>query len=163
RAAQADLEAIMQRILPGIVAAMLAAALATGAVAQSKTYTVMLILFRGQTPAEQGFMDQLKQRVPVEFIIRNVDGDRSKMKDFVDEAKRTRPDLIYTFGTTVTLDTVGGLGQFDASRHIGDIPVVFNIVADPVGARLATGFTTTGRNLTGVSHLVPMADQLRAM
>jgi ABC-type uncharacterized transport system substrate-binding protein len=153
----------MQRILLSIVAATLAAALATGAVAQSKTYTVMLILFRGQTPAEQGFMEQLKQRVPVEFIIRNVDGDRSKMKDFVDEAKRARPDLIYTFGTTVTLDTVGGVGQFDANRHIGDIPVVFNIVADPVGARLATGFTTTGRNLTGVSHLVPMADQLKAM
>jgi putative ABC transport system substrate-binding protein len=32
-----------------------------------------------------------------------------------------------------------------------------------VGAGLATGFTTTGRNLTGVSHLVPMADQLKAM
>jgi ABC-type uncharacterized transport system substrate-binding protein len=31
------------------------------------------------------------------------------------------------------------------------------------GAGLAPAFAATGRNLTGVSHLVPMADQLKAM
>src|SRR5439155_12355440 len=54
-------------------------------------------------------------------------------------------------------------GKIDPAVHVTDIPVVFNIVADPVGAGLALAFAATGRNLTGVSHLVPMADQLRAM
>jgi len=71
--------------------------------------------------------------------------------------------MIYTFGTTVTLDTVGAAGKVDPNLHVVDIPVVFNIVADPVGAGLASAFAATGRNLTGVSHLVPMPDQLRAM
>jgi putative ABC transport system substrate-binding protein len=44
-----------------------------------------------------------------------------------------------------------------------DIPVVFNIVADPVGAGLADGLAATGRNVTGVSHLVPLRDQISAM
>jgi hypothetical protein len=46
----------MHRFLIGIV---LIAALATGALAQGKTFTVMLIMFRGATPAEHGFMEYL--------------------------------------------------------------------------------------------------------
>jgi putative ABC transport system substrate-binding protein len=150
----------MHRFLLGIV---LAVALATGAFAQGKSYTVMLILFRGATPAEQGFMDYLNAHLPVEFIVRDANGDRSTVKPFVAEAKRRHVDLIYTFGTSVTLDTVGAAGKVNPDLHVGDIPVVFNIVADPVGAGLASAFVATGRNVTGVSHLVPMADQLRAM
>jgi putative ABC transport system substrate-binding protein len=150
----------MHQVLIGIV---LAAALATGALAQGKTFNVMLIMFRGATPAEHGFMDYLKARLPVNFVTRDVNGDRSKVRQFVAEAKQQRSDLIYTFGTSVTLDAVGAAGKVDPNRHVVDIPVVFNIVADPVGAGLASAWAATGRNLTGVSHLVPMPDQLRAM
>jgi putative tryptophan/tyrosine transport system substrate-binding protein len=150
----------MKRFLLGII---LTAAIAASALAQGNTYKVMMITFRGMTPAEQGFIEYLKARLPVEFVIRDVDRDRSKVREFVAEAKSRRVDLIYTFGTTVTLDTVGAAGKVDPNLHVIDIPVVFNIVADPVGAGLASAFAATGRNLTGVSHLVPMPDQLRAM
>lgn len=150
----------MRRFLLGIV---LAVVLATGAFAQGRNVTVMLILFRGATAAERGFMDYLNARLPVNFVVRDVNGDRAKVGQFVAEAKQRRVDLIYTFGTSVTTDAVGAAGKVDPNLHIVDIPVVFNIVADPVGAGLASAFAATGRNLTGVSHLVPMADQLRAM
>jgi ABC-type uncharacterized transport system substrate-binding protein len=150
----------MHRLLLGIV---LTAALAAGALAQGKIFNVMMITFRGSTPAEHGFIDHLKTRLPVGFVVRDVDGNRAKVREFVAEAKRERFDLIYTFGTSVTLDAVGAAGKVDPSIHVTDIPVVFNIVADPVGAGLASAFAETGRNLTGVSHLVPMPDQLRAM
>lgn len=150
----------MHRFLLGIV---LIVALATGALAQGKSFIVMLIMFRGATPAEHGFMEYLKTRLPVDFVLRDVDGNRSKVREFVAEAKQRRLDLIYTFGTTVTLDAVGAVGKVDPVVHVTDIPVVFNIVADPIGAGLADAFAATGRNLTGVSHLVPMPDQLRAM
>ena len=148
------------RLLLGLLIAL---ALPGAAMAQQKPFKVTLILFRGITPADQGFMDQMKARVPVEFTIRDVEGSRTKIREFVEEARRDRPDLLYTFGTTVTLDTVGAFDQVDPKFHITDIPVVFNIVADPVGAKLASAFAATGRNLTGVSHLVPMPDQLRVM
>jgi putative ABC transport system substrate-binding protein len=150
----------MVRFLLGI---LLTAALAAGALAQTKSFTVMLIMFRGATPAEQGFTDYLKSRLPVRFIMHDANGARAKVKEFVAEAKSQRVDLIYTFGTSVTLDTVGALNKTDPDIHAVDIPVVFNIVADPVGAGLASAWAATGRNLTGVSHLVPMPDQLRAM
>ena len=55
------------------------------------------------------------------------------------------------------------MGKVDPNTHLTNIPVVFNIVADPVGAELATAFSATGRNLTGVSHVVPIPDQMRLM
>ena len=150
----------MHRIVTSI---LVVAALATATLAQGKDFRVMLILFRGTTPAEQGFMDYLKTRLPINFAMRDVDGNRSRVREFVAEAKQQRVDLIYTFGTTVTLEAVGALGNVDPTVHVTDIPIVFNIVADPVGAGLATAFAATDRNLTGVSHIVPMPDQLRAM
>ena len=150
----------MQRFLAAIV---LTALVGLGAHAQEKTYSIMLIAFRGVTAAETGFMDYLKSRMKVNFIVRDANGARAGIKDFVSEARQSRVDLVYSFGTTVTLETVGAMGKVDPAAHLVDIPVVFNIVADPVGAGLAQAFAATGRNLTGVSHLVPMADQLRAM
>ena len=133
------------------------------AMAQRSNHTVMLILFRGQTTAEEAFMLYLKERVPVEFLIRDIDGDRTKIRQFLNEARQRRVDLVYSFGTTVTQEVVGVLGSVDRNRHLVDIPVVFNIVADPVGAGLADGLAATGRNVTGVSHLVPLRDQISAM
>jgi putative ABC transport system substrate-binding protein len=133
------------------------------AIAQRSNHTVMLILFRGQTTAEDAFMLYLKERVPVEFLIRDIDGDRTKIRQFLNEARQRRVDLVYSFGTTVTQEVVGVLGSVDRNRHLVDIPVVFNIVADPVGAGLADGLAATGRNVTGVSHLVPLRDQISAM
>jgi len=152
----------MCRLLSGIVLCALLLCGATFA-QEEKSHKVMMILFRGQTQAETGFMDHLRSRLPVAFLVRDVAGERSKVREFVEEARRERVDLIYTFGTSVTLDVVGAAGKVDRAVHVTDIPVVFNIVADPVGAGLAPAFAATGRNVTGVSHLVPMADQLRVM
>lgn len=150
----------MRRLLLLVV---LFSGVSTAALAAGDRHTVLMLLYRGITEAEKGFMDYLRPRIPVDFVIRDAGADRVKIAEFVEEAKRTRPNLIYAFGTTVTLDTVGAVGKFDPARHIADIPVVFNIVADPVGAGLAREFSATGRNLTGVSHLVPMPAQLKIM
>lgn len=144
-----------------LAAALLLYCLTAGAAEQRQT--VFMLLYRGMTDAERGFVDYLKRRLPVDFVIRDAGADRAKIAEFVAEAKRTRPALVYTFGTTVTLDAVGASGKIDPARHITGIPVVFNIVADPVGAGLAAGYIATGRNLTGVSHLVPMDMQLRTV
>jgi putative ABC transport system substrate-binding protein len=124
---------------------------------------IMLLLYRGETAAEQGFMDYLKLRMPVDFIIRDADGDRQRLAAMVAEARELKPDLIYTFGTTVTAETVGTIGHIDPRRHIVDIPVVFNIVADPLGAALTSKLQASHRNLTGVSHLAPVSAQWQAI
>jgi len=128
------------------------------------SYKIMLILYRGTTEAEKGFMEYFKKRqIPVEFIIRDAQADNNRIAEFVREAKAIKPDLIYTFGTTATTEVVGIQGEVDANRHITNIPVVFNIVADPVGAKLVKNMKSSGRNLTGASHLVPLATQMNAL
>lgn len=148
----------MRRFLISIV---LLAGMLSGASAAD--HTVMMILFRGVTAAENGFTDYLKSRLSVDFVTRDIGGDPSNLPAILEEAKRTRPDLIYAFGTTVAVGTVGAIGKIDPAHHIADIPVVFNIVADPVGAGLVKEFGASGRNVTGVSHLVPLRDQLKVM
>lgn len=132
--------------------------------AEAKPYRIMMLLYRGATDAEKGFTDYMsRHKVPVEYIIRDAQADGSRVADFVKEARELKPDLIYTFGTTVTAEVVGQLGRVDRDKHITDIPVVFNVVADPVGANLVHDMKSSGRNLTGVSHLVPLPAQLQAL
>jgi putative ABC transport system substrate-binding protein len=129
-----------------------------------RPFKVMMILYRGATDAEKGFMDYLKRRnIDVEYTLRDAQADSSRIAEFVSEARALKPDLIYTFGTTVTAEVVGLEGQVNPARHITDIPVVFDIVADPVGARLVSNLKSSGRNLTGASHLVPLAAQMNAL
>ncbi|AMC34990.1 ABC transporter substrate-binding protein [Janthinobacterium sp. B9-8] len=127
-------------------------------------YKVMMILYRGFTDAEKGFIAYFKQRhIAAEFIIRDAQADNTKIAEFVSEARELKPDLIYTFGTTVTAEVVGLVGQVNPHKHITDIPVVFNIVADPIGAKLVKSMQASGRNLTGASHLVPLSAQMNAL
>lgn len=137
---------------------------AQSATRHDKPYKVMMILYRGATDAEKGFIDYFKRRnIPVEYIVRDAQADSSKVAEFVREARDLKPDLIYTFGTTVTAEVVGLEGQVDPARNITDVPVVFDIVADPVGAGLVKNLKSSGRNLTGASHLVPLLAQMNAL
>lgn len=121
-----------------------------------------MILYRGMTDAEKGFIFHLKNRnIPVEIITRDCNKDIRKIPDFVSEIRTIKPDLIYAFGTSVTAALVGLEGMADPKKHITDIPVVFNIVADPVGAGLVSNLASSGRNVTGAIHLVPLEGQFK--
>lgn len=132
--------------------------------ADDKPYRIMMLLYRGSTDAEKGFMNYFKRRnIAVEYIVRDAQADNTRIADFVKEARELKPDLIYTFGTTVTAGVVGLMGESHPARHITDIPVVFNVVADPIGAKLVKNFKSSGRNLTGATHLVPLNAQMQAL
>ncbi len=132
--------------------------------AGARPFKIMMILYRGATDAEKGFMEYFKRRnIAVDYIVRDAQADNGRIAGFVAEARALRPDLIYTFGTTVTAEVAGLIGAVDPARHITDIPIVFDIVADPVGARLVKSVKASGRNLTGASHLVPLDAQMKAL
>jgi len=127
-------------------------------------YTIVMLLWRGMTDAERGFMDYLnKENIKVNYIIKNCEKDKSRLPAFIAETKALKPDLIYTFGTTVTRQVVGTTDSRSANKNILSIPVVFNIVADPIGAKLTDSLKSSNSNFTGVSHTVPMTTQLNVM
>lgn len=138
-------------------------ALCSPLLTQAAPYQVVMLLYRGITPAEQGFMDSLKAQLPVQFTIFDAAEDKSRLPGFIAQTKALKPDLVYAFGTTVALATVGPYDGANPARHITNIPVVCNIVADPIGAKLTRSLAGSGRNFTGVTHIVPMPDQLKAM
>lgn len=127
-------------------------------------FKIFMILYRGETEVEEGFKAYLDDRgIRADLIVRSVDGKSELLPEFIAEAKDLQPDLVYTWGTTVTLAAVGEFDDADPERQITAIPVVFTMVSSPDGARLVPSRDSSGRNVTGVSHIVPLETQIRAM
>ncbi|MGE5097327.1 MAG: ABC transporter substrate-binding protein [Betaproteobacteria bacterium] len=131
---------------------------------QGRPYRIYAILFRGMTDVERGFQDYFaSRRIPVQITFRDLNRDPARMPGFLEEIKRTRPDLVYTWGTSVTLGVVGTYDSYDPATHITDIPVVFTLVAAPVLAKIVPDLKSSRRNVTGVFHVAPTEAQIRAM
>lgn len=132
--------------------------------AAEKVPTIYMITWRGMTDVERGFQGHLAERgIKVEYVVRDAGQEPARLPGFVAEIKRLKPDLVYTWGTTVTLGVAGQWDRVDPARHVTDVPIVFTLVAAPVGARLVPATSSSRRNLTGVSHLADTAAQLAAI
>lgn len=130
---------------------------------------VFMILWRGETQVEAGFLAYFEENTrPVRFTVTSLGRDLSALPAVLDRIEAEDPDLVYTWGTPITRGVVGqdpALAE-DPSAFppmITDRPVVFTMVSQPVRSRIVAGFQPTGRNLTGVSHIVPVETQLQAM
>ena len=164
---RAWLTAALASALPASAMAAAAAAPASAPArnAPTRPHRIYAITFRGMTEVEKGFEDFFASRkIPVQITYRDLNRDPSRMPGFLDEIRATRPDLVYTWGTSVTL---GVLGPFDAiipGKHITDIPVVFTLVASPTLAKIVPeAESSSRRNVTGVVHVAPVAAQIKAM
>ncbi len=138
-------------------AALLAplAAVAPAASAGTHVPRIYMILFRGETDVEAGFHQWFKDnRLQADFMVRSVEMDASRVPSLLEEARAWRADLIYTWGTPVSLAV--------AAREF-DIPVVFTMVSAPIAAGLVQSLASSQRNLTGVSHVVPARQQMSAI
>ena len=154
----------MIRTLVALLAAAALLAADVQAQSPSRPYRIYAITFRGMTDVEKGFLDYFTaRRIPVQVTFRDLNRDNTRMPGFIEEIRRTKPDLIYTWGTSVTLGVVGTYDQVDPAVNITDIPVVFTLVAAPVLAKIVRDLRNPGRNVTGVYHVAPTEAQIRAM
>jgi len=137
------------------------AAILLGAPAQAAPAHVVLVTPRGETAMERTFKEELQRLAgPVRFTL--VKSDPSNPQDMAalpERIRKEKPSLVYTWGTPTTLAVAG---THDAPA-ISDIPIVFAVVADPLRAKLVSSLRTPGRNLTGTSHLAPLATQFGTM
>ncbi|MBR4127542.1 MAG: ABC transporter substrate-binding protein [Alphaproteobacteria bacterium] len=123
---------------------------------------VFLVLWNGCEEACRGFSEYLKStHEDIEIIQRDLDGQTDKIPDVIAEIKNAAPDLLVTWGTLPTLKILGtGNGNF-VSKY-GTIPALFMVVSQPVESGLVPSLVSQGRNITGVMHLVPLAEQLQS-
>ena len=125
--------------------------------ASAKDLKITMILWRGETEAEKGFQQGLKELgYSVQYIVMNAGQDRTELGRLLREnLKPTLGDFdyVYTFGTTVTLA---------AKSIIPDkLPQIFNNVADPVGAGIVQSLNSSGSNIAGVTNEIPLPLQFQ--
>lgn len=131
---------------------------ATDTLAQAKKeFTIYMVFWRGCEEACEGFKEYIAETgIDAELIIRNANRDKAILPTFVEEARALEADLIVTWGTSVTRGIAGTLADQGNPRFINDIPVVFMVVADPVGSQVIVSYEKTGRaNVTGTRNRVP--------
>lgn len=158
------LETLSRRRALGAMAGGLALASSGRAARSQRPLQIFMITWRGWEDGSQGFKDYLERRnVPADLIVRDAGRSKERVQDFVAEAKATRPDLVYTWGTTTALTTFGTWDAFDPSQHVTDIPGVFNIVSTPVASGLVRSLDEPRPNLTGTLYLVPVETQFRTI
>ena len=118
---------------------------------------IYMTVWRGCEEACEAFRYAiLDSDVNAEVVVRNADRDKSVLGKFVEEARALDADLVVTWGTSVTRGMVGTLDEVNDERYLNDKPIVFMIVADPVGARIIESYEMTGRaNVTGTRNRVP--------
>lgn len=128
-------------------------------------FRIHMLLWRGETEVEQGFRAYLAEhQVPVDLVVRDCNRDLGRLPDFLDEIRRERPDLVYCWGTGITLGTVGRWDAPAEAQPIRDIPVVFALVSAPVATGIAPPEGQTPRaNVTGAVHVPPIPVQIAAM
>jgi putative ABC transport system substrate-binding protein len=122
-----------------------------------------MVLWRGETDAEKGFVETFR-RDPVKFTIYDCKQNSDELIRIRSALQSNPPDLIYAFGTTVAATLAGKVDAIRKDLHITTTPIVFSVVADPQAAGLVRKHSNlSNRNITGVSHLVPMDVQINAI
>ncbi|MCW2242638.1 ABC transporter substrate-binding protein [Azospirillum canadense] len=118
-----------------------------------------MLLWRGMTEPDAAFLNRLKTlEANADTVVLDSNQDRDTLsrhlRELSGDIESGKFDAIYSFGTTATRVTT----NFVKDR----IPVVFNVVFDPVEAQLVQAMDRPGANVTGVTNGVPIADQFNA-
>ena len=130
----------------------------------AKPFQIYMIQWRGPTETDRGFTEYFEQEgIPATFIVRNADRKAESIPAFVKEIKELQPDLVYVWGGAAPPLVVGRYDAVDPTHHIVDIPVVACMVADPIELGVVPSWESSGRNVTGTSHVAPLDVQVRAM
>lgn len=122
----------------------------------AQALTIAMVLWRGETQAEEGFRDELARLgYRARFVTFNANLDRNQLATLLRQQllpNIEQYDYVYTFGTTATLMAKSLMG--------GRKPLIFNVVSDPFGAGILSDEPGANRQVAGVSNLVPMGLQL---
>lgn len=129
-----------------------------------RRFRVLMLTYRGPTDVDAGFRSYLTGAgLDVEFVLRDVQQDVTRVAAILDELPGIAPDLIYTWGTPVTLAVTGTSEQPNQHPALRDIPVVFALVAEPQKSGIVRNLAAPERNVTGAIHVVPLERQLQHM
>jgi len=125
--------------------------------AEQSSPHVLMVLWRGETVAEEGYRYELNRHgVDAQFTYLDAKQDKAHLAEALREmdSKLDDYDLVYSFGTTASKI----VKVFLRDRK----PQVFNVVTDPVASALVAKLTGRSEQLkiTGVSNRIPVQRKL---
>jgi putative tryptophan/tyrosine transport system substrate-binding protein len=134
-------------------------------VTASDTFNVHMVVWRGCEDACRSFIRYFEDReLPVEVEVTDVSRDRDKLPMVQAQLLADPPDLVVTWGTSVSRGILGTREDHGTGSALGEIPAIFMIVADPVGSDLVASYDASGRDMvSGVRNRVPEDVQLRLL
>ncbi len=125
---------------------------------RAENLRIAMVLWRGETPSEKGFMDGLRKLgYTAEFTVVNADQNRTTLRSRLEKTIMPRLDTfdyVYSFGTTASKMT-----KFLVRDRV---PQLFNIVNNPVKAGIVKSLNDTGGKINGASNFVPISAQIAA-
>jgi putative tryptophan/tyrosine transport system substrate-binding protein len=129
--------------------------------AETKPFRITMVVFRGCEDACIGFKNYwVDNKIPVEIEVLDAKTNAQLLPGFVKHVKATKPDLLVTWGTTVSLAMLGTTDTVDPAKHVTEIPALFMIASTPVGSKLVSSLNAPGRNVSGTLYIVPVETQL---
>ena len=104
---------------------------------------------------EQGIVEVVSEKYPdTVFDLQNANGEMSTAASIAQKFKSEKVDLAVGIATP----TAQALAQ-----AISDVPVIFSAVTDPVDAGLVTSTAKGEGNVTGVSDMTPVKEQIEML
>jgi putative ABC transport system substrate-binding protein len=131
----------------------------TGIAQAAERKQILGVFYVGCEQICEGFKAEIAESgFPADVTILDLEQDKSRLPAAVAKAREMPADLVLTYGTSGTLGVIGTLDDADDPQYLHEIPVVFTIVADPFGTRIAESFEGSGRaNVAGTFNRVPEA------
>lgn len=120
---------------------------------------ILMLLWSRETEYEEYFKERLKN-IGLTPNYTTILGGQSRtelsaqLRRLEAEIAAGKFDLVYSWGTTTT--------EIGKGLIKGRVPILFNVVFDPVGAGLVESMEAPGGSITGVTNGVPVEQQLDA-
>jgi putative tryptophan/tyrosine transport system substrate-binding protein len=155
---------LMSKLGPTLLAAIIALSTLFGYTpvqASDEVKSIFLITWRGFEEGCEGFQEYLDTRgLKYELTHRDAARDKGSLPGFVEEIKKAKPDLVVTWGTSVSVGILGTYDSVDPEQHVTDIPAVFMFPSNPKRSKLVENYQSSNRNITGVQYVLTEEQQL---
>ena len=105
---------------------------------------------------EQGIQDELKELgyANVQYDLQDAAGDMNTASQIANKFKFEKVNIAVGIATPTAIAL---------ATNITDVPVVFTAVTDPVDAGLVDNLTSGKNNITGISDMTPVAEQIKML
>jgi len=151
----------MKKLLSALIIGLLAPVITFAGGQQEEAGTIKIGISKiVEHPAlnaiEQGIQDELLElgHTDIKYDLQNAAGDMNTAAQIAAKFKAEKVDLAIGIATPTAIALATG---------IKDIPVIFSAVTDPIDAGLVDDFKSGKNNITGMSDMTPVKEQIQLL